>query len=53
MLMSLTMLLLTLMVCVTLSFSMRVREKMEAQSIADRPPTAARWPPRAPSTASP
>ncbi|WP_395836545.1 pilus assembly protein TadG-related protein [Cystobacter fuscus] len=34
-LMSLTMLLLTLMVCVTLSFSMRVREKMEAQSIAD------------------
>lgn len=34
-LMSLTMLLLTLMVCITLSFSMRVREKMEAQSIAD------------------
>ena len=34
-LMSLTMLLLTLMVCVTLSFSLRVREKMEAQSVAD------------------
>jgi len=32
---SLTMLLLTLMVCLTLSFSMKVREKLEAQSVAD------------------
>jgi hypothetical protein len=32
---SLTMLLLTLMVCLTLSFSLRVREKLEAQSVAD------------------
>jgi hypothetical protein len=31
----LTMLLVTLMVCLTLSFSMKVREKMEAQSVAD------------------
>lgn len=31
----LTMLLLTLMVCITLSFSTRVREKMETQSVAD------------------
>ena len=34
-LLALTMLLLTLMVFLTLSFSQRVREKMEAQSIAD------------------
>ncbi|MDC0712871.1 pilus assembly protein TadG-related protein [Stigmatella sp. ncwal1] len=34
-LLCLTMLLITLMVCLTLSFSMRVREKMEAQSVAD------------------
>ncbi|MCY1075212.1 Tad domain-containing protein [Archangium lansingense] len=31
----LTMLLVTVMVCLTLSFSMKVREKMEAQSVAD------------------
>jgi hypothetical protein len=31
----LTMLLVTVMVCLTLSFSMRVREKMEAQTVAD------------------
>ncbi|WP_255637103.1 Tad domain-containing protein [Hyalangium versicolor] len=31
----LTMLLVTLMVCLTLSFSMKTREKMEAQNIAD------------------
>ncbi|MBN1203566.1 MAG: Tad domain-containing protein [Myxococcaceae bacterium] len=35
MIFSLTMLLITLMVCLTLSFSMRIREKMEAQSVAD------------------
>ncbi|PTL79047.1 pilus assembly protein TadG-related protein [Vitiosangium sp. GDMCC 1.1324] len=32
---SLTMMLVTLMVCLTLSFSMKVREKMETQSVAD------------------
>ena len=32
---SLTMLLVTVMVCLTLSFSMKVREKMETQSVAD------------------
>jgi len=31
----LTMLLVTVMVCLTLSFSMRIREKMEAQTVAD------------------
>lgn len=32
---SLTMLLVTVMVCLTLSFAMRIREKMEAQTVAD------------------
>jgi hypothetical protein len=32
---SLTMLLITLMVCLTLSFSMKIRDKMEAQHVAD------------------